>query len=137
MIKPVRVAVDVPEGREDVYDFLDVMANHEPFTDHIMKNWQYSGPDRGVGSKARVSVSAAGRSDDVDSEVGRGSSFRVVLPIAGPLFNEAPSDTKPTREEAPPRGRILVIDDVPAIGRTIAAAVPELIRLLQTEAKVL
>jgi len=69
MMKPVRVTVDVPEGREDVYDFLDVMANHEPFTDHILKDWQYSGPDRGVGSKARVRVSAAGRTDDVDIEV--------------------------------------------------------------------
>jgi hypothetical protein len=69
MMKPVRVKVDVPEVREDVYDFLDVMANHEPFTNHILKDWQYSGPDRGVGSKARVRVSAGGRTDDVDIEV--------------------------------------------------------------------
>jgi Polyketide cyclase / dehydrase and lipid transport len=68
-MKPVRVTIDVPQPREDVYDFLDVMANHEPFTNHILKDWQYSGPDRGVGSKARVHVKAAGRTDQVDIEV--------------------------------------------------------------------
>ena len=69
MMKPVRVTIDVPESREDVFDFLDVMANHEPFTNHILKDWQYSGPDRGVGSKARVHVKAAGRTEKVDIEV--------------------------------------------------------------------
>jgi carbon monoxide dehydrogenase subunit G len=69
MMKPVRVSIDVPESREDVYDFLDVMANHEPFTNHILKDWEYSGPDRGIGSKARVHVKAAGRTDQVDIEV--------------------------------------------------------------------
>ena len=52
-----------------MFDYLDVMANHEPFTDHMLKQWQYSGPDRGVGSKARVEVSAAGRTETVDIEV--------------------------------------------------------------------
>ena len=36
------------------------MANHEPFNDHLMRNWQLSGPERGVGSKARVTISALG-----------------------------------------------------------------------------
>jgi Polyketide cyclase / dehydrase and lipid transport len=69
MIRPVRVSVDVPDSREDVYDFLDVMANHEPFTNHILRDWEYSGPDRGIGSKARVHVTTAGRTDVVDIEV--------------------------------------------------------------------
>jgi carbon monoxide dehydrogenase subunit G len=68
-MQPVTVSTNLPQSREDVYDFLDVMANHEPFTNHILKNWEYSGPDRGVGSKARVHVSAAGRTDTVDMEV--------------------------------------------------------------------
>ena len=45
------------------------MANHGPFTNHILMDWEYSGPDRGVGSRARVHVSAAGRTDTVDIEV--------------------------------------------------------------------
>jgi carbon monoxide dehydrogenase subunit G len=68
-MKPVRVSIQVPQPREEVYEFLDVMANHEPFTDHILREWEYSGPDRGVGSKARVKVSAAGRTEIVEIEV--------------------------------------------------------------------
>jgi hypothetical protein len=69
MPKPVTVTVDVPQDRERVYDFLDVMANHEPFTDHLMRDWELSGPARGVGSKARVHVRALGVSDTIDIEV--------------------------------------------------------------------
>jgi len=68
-MKPVRVTTTVPYPREEVFDFLDVMANHEPFTNHILKDWEYSGPDRGIGSKARVHVTSAGRTDTVDIEV--------------------------------------------------------------------
>src|SRR3954452_13770821 len=69
MPKPVTVSVDVPQDRERVFDFLDVMANHEPFTDHLMRDWELSGPARGVGSKARVHVRALGVSDTIDIEV--------------------------------------------------------------------
>lgn len=68
-MKPVHVSTEVPFPREEVFDFLDVMANHEPFTNHVMRDWEYSGPDRGVGSKARVKVTAGGRTDTVDVEV--------------------------------------------------------------------
>jgi polyketide cyclase/dehydrase/lipid transport protein len=69
MPKPVTVSIDVPQAVEDVYDFLDVMANHEPFTDHLLRDWELSGPARGVGSRARVHVRALGVSDVVDIEV--------------------------------------------------------------------
>jgi Polyketide cyclase / dehydrase and lipid transport len=68
-MEPVRVTTNVPQPVDEVYDFLDVMANHEPFTNHILRDWEYSGPDRGLGSKARVHVSAGGRTDTVDIEV--------------------------------------------------------------------
>jgi hypothetical protein len=66
---PVAVSIDVPQSREDVYDFLDVMANHEPFTNHMMRDWKFDGPPSGVGSKARLTAFAAGRTYDVDMEV--------------------------------------------------------------------
>jgi len=69
MPAPVTVSVDVPQRRADVYAFLDVMANHESFTDHLMRDWELSGPERGVGSKARVRVRAMGMTDTVDFEV--------------------------------------------------------------------
>ena len=68
-MRPVQVHIEVPNTREEVFDFLDVMANHEPFTDHMLRDWEYAGPDRGVGSKARVTVSAAGRTETVEIEV--------------------------------------------------------------------
>jgi hypothetical protein len=45
------------------------MANHEPFTNHMLTNWRYSGLDRGVGAKATVTAKAAGRSETVEFEV--------------------------------------------------------------------
>jgi hypothetical protein len=69
MPAPVTVSVDVPQRRADVYAFLDVMANHESFTDHMLTDWHVSGPATGVGAKADVTVKAAGRADKVRFEV--------------------------------------------------------------------
>ena len=60
---------EVPYPREDVYDFLDVMSNHEPFTNHMLRDWEYGGPDRGVVSRAKVKASAGGRTDSIEIEV--------------------------------------------------------------------
>ena len=68
-MRPVRVTTEVPHRPEDVYDFLDVMSNHEPFTNHMLRDWEYAGPDRGVGSKAKVKAVAGGRTDSIEIEV--------------------------------------------------------------------
>ena len=68
-MKPVRVSIDVPQGREDVYDFLDVLANHELFTDHMLRDWHCAGPARGVGAKASVMAVVGGRTEALDVEV--------------------------------------------------------------------
>jgi Polyketide cyclase / dehydrase and lipid transport len=74
MILPVTVSIDVPQKREDVFAYLDVLANHEPFTDHMLVDWSVSGPERGVGAKARVYSKAGGRKMPVDIEVVESSS---------------------------------------------------------------
>jgi hypothetical protein len=45
------------------------MANHEPFTDHMLVDWSYAGPPSGVGAQAHVSSVFAGRKEAVDIEV--------------------------------------------------------------------
>jgi hypothetical protein len=67
--RPISVSIDVPQPRTAVYAFLDVMANHEPFTDHMLVDWSYSGPPRGLGSKARVRTTFGAISDTADIEV--------------------------------------------------------------------
>jgi hypothetical protein len=68
-MKPVTASIDVPQPRESVYAFLDVMANHEPFTNHMLVDWRYSGPPAGVGSKARVTTKLGGITDEAEIEV--------------------------------------------------------------------
>ncbi|MER6569836.1 SRPBCC family protein [Streptomyces sp. NPDC001093] len=68
-MKSVTVSIDVPQTPEQVYDFLDVMAHHERFTDHYLTNWRYSGPSRGPGSRATVTAALGGAKTDVTIEV--------------------------------------------------------------------
>ena len=67
--QPVTVTIDVPQPRDTVYDYLDVMANHEAFTDHMLTNWRVSGPATGIGSKAHVTTKAGGMTDEAVIEV--------------------------------------------------------------------
>ena len=62
-MRPVTVSIDVPQDREEVFDFLDVLANHEQFTDHFLRDWSLQGPARGVGARARMRVKSPGPDD--------------------------------------------------------------------------
>lgn len=75
-MKPVTVSVDVPNPPQQVYDFLEVLANHEGFMDHFMVDWELSGPRRGVGAKANVRVKATGEKDWTDVEIVEADSGR-------------------------------------------------------------
>jgi hypothetical protein len=68
-MRSVRVTTEVPYPPERVYDFLDAMANHEPFTNHMLIDWEYSGPEHGVGARATVTATLAGRREPVEIEV--------------------------------------------------------------------
>jgi polyketide cyclase/dehydrase/lipid transport protein len=68
-VKPVTVSIEVPNPPEQVYDFLEVLGNHESFSDHFLLDWELSGPSRGVGAKANVRVKASSDRDWTDIEL--------------------------------------------------------------------
>lgn len=68
-MKPVTVSTTVSTSREEVYEFLDVLANHESFVDHLFTDWSFSGPRRGVGAKAEARADAPMSQDWTDFEV--------------------------------------------------------------------
>ena len=78
-MKPVSVSVEVPNSPHQVYEFLDVLANHERFTDHFMVDWELSGPERGVGAKANVRVKATMEKDWTDVEVVEADADRRIV----------------------------------------------------------
>ena len=68
-MKPVTVSIDVPTSPHQVYEFLEVLGNHEQFMDHFMIDWQFSGPRSGIGAKANVRVKATAEKDWTDVEI--------------------------------------------------------------------
>lgn len=68
-MKPVTASVAVSKPRQEVVEFLDVFANHEGFNDHFLTDWEFSGPPRGVGAKARARAKTPGSQDWVEFEV--------------------------------------------------------------------
>lgn len=69
MIRPVTCTIDVPQRRERVYAQLEVLADHERFTDHFLVDWSVSGPRRGVGARARMRLRKPGPADWLAMEV--------------------------------------------------------------------
>jgi hypothetical protein len=68
-MKPVTVSVNVARAREEVFDFIDVLANHESYMDHMFVDWSFSGPAFGVGARARARVQAPGSREMAEFEV--------------------------------------------------------------------
>ena len=68
-MKPVEVSTVVRRPIAEVYAYLDVLGNHEAFTDHFIVDWELSGPASGVGAAVRMRVKAPGRSEVVDLTV--------------------------------------------------------------------
>jgi hypothetical protein len=68
-MKPVTVSITVPQRREDVFELIDVLGNHEGFTDHFLVDWTVSGPAAGVGAAARMRVKKPGPADWLEMTV--------------------------------------------------------------------
>jgi hypothetical protein len=60
-MKPINVSVQVDRPPEDVFAFLDKLANHRAFTDHMLVDWSLDGPPTGVGAKARMRANTPGQ----------------------------------------------------------------------------
>ncbi len=69
-------------------------------------------------------VSALGGSMEVESVVGRGSLFRVILPPGAPTApSPAPAKPAPVGEFGP--GKVLIVDDDPLVAQTLRRALRE------------
>ncbi|HEV3071821.1 MAG TPA: SRPBCC family protein [Solirubrobacteraceae bacterium] len=68
-MKPVTVSTIVERTPAEVFAYLNVLANHEAFTDHFIHDWQLSGPAAGVGACLRASVSSPGGKQAIEVQV--------------------------------------------------------------------
>jgi signal transduction histidine kinase len=82
------------------------------------------GTGLGLSVSCRIVADHGGRIE-VESEEGRGALFRVVLPLPAPPAPDALQVADDDPEETPVRARVLIIDDVPAFGRSIARALED------------
>ncbi len=68
-MQPVTVSIEIDRDPNQVYAFLDVLANHARCNDHLLTDWELSGPATGLGAKATATANVAGRREPVEIEV--------------------------------------------------------------------
>src|SRR5262249_46380920 len=54
---------------QEVWDYLDVLSNHEAFTNHMFKDYEFSGPASGVGARLSAVNNAPMAQDVTEIEV--------------------------------------------------------------------
>jgi uncharacterized membrane protein len=69
MPEPVTVSVEVGRPRQEVFDYVDVLANHERWMARLYKDWSFEGPRRGVGAIAKAQVDAPAAQEKVSFKV--------------------------------------------------------------------
>jgi uncharacterized protein YndB with AHSA1/START domain len=68
-MQPVTVSVEVARPRQEVFDYLDLLPNHEGWLKHIYKDWRFEGPRRGVGAVAKARFDAPASREQVSFKV--------------------------------------------------------------------
>jgi uncharacterized protein YndB with AHSA1/START domain len=128
-MKPITVSVVVDRPREEVFAHLDVLANHEAFTDHFMHDFSYSGPAAGVGAKSRFRTRP---NDWMDLEVLESQApVRTVERTVGAGGKRVTRGTYTLTEEPDGRTRVefeLVYEQGPASERMAAPLVRSMLR---------
>jgi uncharacterized protein YndB with AHSA1/START domain len=69
MPEPVTVSVEVARPRQEVFEYVDLIANHERWMKRLYKDWSFEGPKRGVGAIAKAQVDAPAAAEKVSFEV--------------------------------------------------------------------
>ncbi|MDX6654355.1 MAG: hypothetical protein QOH18_1065 [Solirubrobacterales bacterium] len=69
MPDPVTVSVEVARPRQEVFEYVDVLANHERWLKRLYKDWSFEGPRRGVGAIAKAHVDAPAAAEKVSFKV--------------------------------------------------------------------
>ena len=130
--QPVTVSIDVPQPRAAVFDYLDVMANHEAFTDHMLTNWRVSGPAAGIGSKAQVTSKFGGMTDEAEIEVFEAEPGRMIRERTLGAKGKRVSHGTYTLSDLPSGGTHVefefALQKVPAIERPLLPLMRKLVR---------
>lgn len=69
MPEPVTVSVEIARPRQEVFDYVDNIANHEEWMKLLYKDWRFEGPRRGVGAIAKARVDAPTSREQISFEV--------------------------------------------------------------------
>jgi hypothetical protein len=130
--QPVTVSIDVPQDREAVFAYLDVMANHEHFTDHMLTNWRVSGPPTGVGSKARVTSKFGAITDEAEIEVFEAEPGRLIRERTVAAKGKRISHGTYTLSDLPGGGTHIefefALQQVPAMERPLVPLIRKLVK---------
>jgi uncharacterized protein YndB with AHSA1/START domain len=69
MPDPVTVSVEVARPRQQVFDYVAAIANHEVWRKNLYKDWRFEGPRFGVGAIARATPDAPTSRERVEIKV--------------------------------------------------------------------
>jgi uncharacterized protein YndB with AHSA1/START domain len=126
-MKPIVSTTTVQRPRDEVFAFLDVLSNHEQFTDHFLVDWSLSGPATGVGARARVRTDLPGPADWADMEVIESvAPERIVERAVGAGGKRVSRGTYSLEPDGDGATRVrfeLVIEELPASARLLAPLV--------------
>ncbi|GAC1344908.1 MAG: hypothetical protein NVSMB23_20370 [Myxococcales bacterium] len=120
----IRISARLVDARV-VVEVSDTGAGIDPETQERIFEPFFTTKPPGVGTGLGLSichgiVSEMGGELSVESTPGKGSVFRVSLPVGVAAQEAAADSTGAVAPGSVPRGRVLIVDDEPAVGRAVA-----------------